>query len=165
MSQYFYPFLSSLDRNGKLFEDCVNKFFTHDPKWSRERILDALDVLHYDAFLCVGAEDNSKMVGAIAFNPEGNIVKAFLIYVSPEFRGRGVAPVMGAEFLIWAIKNGFNNAQVGLGNSEKAVAILKSVSDKRHLLREYVSWVKITPETGAVVLRPYRADQKPATVI
>ena len=52
-------------------------------EWSRDRIIYALEELHYDCFICISSDNPSKMVGAVAFNPDRaeNIAKVFLVYV------------------------------------------------------------------------------------
>lgn len=148
--------LSKQRRESLLFRDCLRKLSTYDPKWPRERILYALDVLRYDCFVCINVDNPDEMIGAIAFNPDRseNRVKAFLTYVLPEFKGQGIGSKMTAEFIMWAFNNGFVGAQIGLGNSEKTLAVLSSVNRRKNeLLPEYASYVEIIPETGVVIFK------------
>lgn len=145
--------LSKQKRESLLFKDCLKKLCSYDQKWGRERILHALDVLSYDCFVCVDDSNPSVMVGVVAFNPDRieNIAKAFLVHVLREFEGKGIGSAMTAEFIMWAINNGFNGCQIGLGNSQSMIATLGSVNRrKEELLKGYASHVEITPETGVV---------------
>ena len=149
---YYSRFLSELERDGRLYEDSVIKISRHDPKWTEDRVLEALDHLFYDAFLYISPERPHEMAGAVAFNPSQNVAKALLVYVSPELRKRGIASAMTAEFIIWVIKNKFERAQIGLGKSEEMTAVLNSVNRRKNeLLGEHASRVTIDPATGRVV--------------
>ena len=165
MGTYFYRLLSDLERDGALFRDVVNKISKHDSTWTEAKIVDALDKLYYDGFLCIDSDRPHIMVGMMAFNPSDNVAKVFLVYVCKEFRGQGTASVMVAEFLSWAVEGDFNGAQIGLGKSPAAVALLRAFNKKKYLLlQKYASRVEITPETGAVVFSPCVADHKLAAV-
>jgi GNAT superfamily N-acetyltransferase len=151
-----YYLLGGLQRGSKLFEDCLNKLSAYDPSWTREKILHFIDNMNYNCFICVNSNDLSNMVGAIAFNPDKqeDVIKAFLVYVVEELRRQGIGAVMVSEFIIWAIREGFTGAQIGLGNSPELVSLLCYVEElKELLLREYESFVDIEPETGVVWFR------------
>ena len=144
-------FLSSLDRNGRLFRICLGVFSSLDPRqWSAERIIHSLDVLHYD---CLVYTDNESLVAAVAFNPdrEENIAKAFLVFTGSLYREKGMGKFIVAQFLRWAFDNGFVGAQVGLGNDDAVVAILKSLKKKQDEFE--LSFADINPETGGIIFK------------
>ena len=151
-----YLFLNSLPRNSKLFEDCIIKLSNYDPNWSRERILHFINNVGYDCFICADTEDANNMLAAIAFNPDNQekIAKVFLIYVVEKLRGQGMGTSFVNKFIIWALKNDFNGAQIGLGNNDGAVGVLRSIDrQKKQLFRKYVSYIEIKPETGVVTFK------------
>ena len=157
---YGYVFLSrllkDLSLNRPLFEDCIKKLSAHDPKWTRDKILEFVRHQRYNCFVYISSSNQDKMVGAVAFNPEGkeNVAKAFLVYVTEEFRRQGIGSAMTASFIIWALNSGFAGAQIGLGNSEGMTAVLRSVNrQKEKLLGGYASKVDISTETGTIVFK------------
>jgi len=149
MTGGYFIFLSEVNRESGLFEEYLETLSLIDPKdWPKERIIYSLDVLKYD---CLIYTDGEKLMGANAFNPDGQegIAKSFLLYVSPECRGQGVGKAMRIEFLKWAFKRGFKGAQLGLGNSSAGVAVSEVVKKEREKLG--LTFADINPATGKVI--------------
>ena len=155
METPYFTFLSEMDRESPLFEECLRTLSLIDPKdWPRERIIYTLDVLNYD---CLIYTDGKKLIGANAFNPDKQegIAKSFLLFVSPEHRGKGIAQLLRVEFLNWALKEGFKGAQLGLGNSPDGVAVSEAVKKEREKLG--LTFADINPVTGKVIFnRPLK---------
>ena len=155
MAGNYFVFLSEIDRESQLFEECLRTLSSINPKdWPRERIFDALDVLNYD---CLIYTDGKKLIGATAFNPDRKegIAKSFLLFVSSDYRGKGIGKTLRAEFLKWAFKNGFKGAQLGLGNSPAGVAVSEVVKKEREKLG--LTFADINPATGKVIFnRPLK---------
>ena len=155
METPYFTFLSDMDRESQLFEECLKILSSIDPKdWPRERIFYSLDVLKYD---CLIYTDGKKLIGATAFNldrKEG-IAKSFLLFVSPEHRGKGIAKLLRVEFLNWAYQEGFEGAQLGLGRSSAGVAVSEVV--KREQEKLGLTFADINPATGEVTFnRPQK---------
>jgi len=149
MTSGYFIFLSEVNRESGLFEECLETLSSIDPKdWPRGRIIYSLDVLKYD---CLIYTDGEKFIGANAFNPDGQegIAKSFLLYVSPEYRGQNIGKAMRVEFLKWAFKSGFKGAQLGLGNSPSGIAVSKVVKEEKEKLG--LTFADINPVTGKVV--------------
>jgi len=149
MAGNYFIFLSEIDKESGLFEECLETLSLVNPAdWPRERIIYSLDVLKYD---CLIYTDGQKLMGANAFNPDRQegIAKSFLLYVPLEHRGKGIGKVMRTEFLKWAFKNGFKGAQLGLGNSPFGIAVSEAVNKEKGELG--LSFADIDPVTGKVV--------------
>ncbi len=149
MTNGYFVFLSEIDEKSELFEECLRTLSLINPKdWPRERIIHSLNVLKYD---CLIYTDGQKLMGANAFNPdkEEGIAKSFLLYVSPECRGQGIAKAMRVKFLKWALASGFKGAQLGLGNSPSGIAVSETVSKEKVELG--LSFAEIDPVSGKVV--------------
>ena len=149
MTSGYFIFLSEVNRESGLFEECLETLSSIDPKdWPRERIIYSLDVLKYD---CLIYTDGEKLMGANAFNPDRQegIAKSFLLYVSPECRGQGIAKVMRVRFLKWAFASGFKGAHLGLGNSPSGIAVSEAVSKEKEELG--LSFADINSVSGKVV--------------
>jgi len=155
METPYFTFLSEMDRESPLFEECLRTLSSIDPKdWPRERIIYTLDVLNYN---CLIYTDGKKLIGATAFNPDRKegIAKSFLLFVSSDYRGKGIGKTLRAEFLKWAFKNGFKGAQLGLGNSPAGVAVSEAVKKEREKLG--LTFADINPATGKVIFnRPLK---------
>jgi len=140
-----------MGRESQLFEECLRTLSLIDPKdWPRERIIYTLDVLNYD---CLIYTDGEKLIGANAFNPDKQegIAKSFLLFVSSEYRGKGIGKVLRTEFLKWAFENRFKGAQLGLGNSSAGVAVSEVVKKEREKLG--LTFADINPATGKVIFK------------
>lgn len=145
--------MSQMAKDEQLFQECLRILSTVDPKgWPTEKILHALDVLHYD---CLVYANSTTLIGAVAFNPnrDDNIAKVFLIFITPENQGKGIGKMMVAEFLRWAHKQNFLRVQVGLGRNPATVSILKSLKDspKKYNISDIVA--DIVPETGVILFQ------------
>ena len=154
MKACYFIFLSEMNRESQLFEECLKTLSSIDPKWPRERIFYSLDVLNYD---CLIYTDGKELIGATAFNPdrEEGIAKSFLLFVSPEHRGKGIAKLLRVEFLNWAYQQGFKGAQLGLGNSPAGVAVSEAVNKEREKLG--LTFADIDSATGKVTfIRPQK---------
>ena len=155
MEAPYFTFLSKMDRESQLFKECLKTLSLINPKdWPRERIIAAVDVLHYD---CLIYTDGKKLIGANAFNPDRKegVAKSFLLFVSSEYRGKGIAKALRAEFLKWAQQSGFKGAQLGLGNNPAGVAVSEAVKRERKKLG--LTFANINPATGKVTFtRPLK---------
>ena len=157
MEAPYFTFLSEMDRESPLFEECLRTLSSIDPKdWPRERIIYTLDVLKYD---CLIYTDGKKLIGANAFNPDKQegIAKSFLLFVSSDYRGQGIGKVLRTEFLKRAFENGFKGAQLGLGRSSAGVAVSEVV--KREQEKLGLTFADINPATGEVTFnRPQKIE-------
>jgi len=143
-----FIFLSEMDRNSRLFQECLRLLSSVDPKnWSRERIVYCFDVLHYDGLVYT---DGKRLIGIAAFNPDikEGIVKSFFLYVVPERRKRGIGKALWVELIKWAHGQGFKGGQFGLGNNVAATAVLESI--KRDQERLGLQFTEIDPTTGKI---------------
>ena len=159
MAALYFTFLSKMDRESQLFEKCLKTLSSIDPKdWPRKRIFSALDVLKYD---CLIYTDGKKLIGANAFNPDRQerIAKSFLLFVSSEYQGKGIAKLLRVEFLNWAYQEGFRGAQLGLGNSPAGVAVSETVKKEREKLG--LTFADINPATGKVIFNRSLKPQSP----
>ena len=159
MTNGYFIFLSKMDRESQLFKECLETLFLINPKdWPREKIFYSLDVLKYD---CLIYTDGKKLIGATAFNPDRKegIAKSFLLFVSSDYRGKGIGKALFAEFLKWAFENGFKGAQLGLGNSPAGVAVSEVVKKEREKLG--LTFADINPATGKVIFNrsPERSEE------
>jgi GNAT superfamily N-acetyltransferase len=151
MASPYFIFASEMDRKSQLFKECLKILSLIDPKnWPKKRIIYSLDVLNYDYLIYT---DGKKLIGVSAFNPdkkEGKeeIVKSFLIFVSPEYRGQGIAKVIWAKLIKWAFENKFKGAQLSLGNNPASVAVLKAI--KKEIKKLGLTFADINPATGKV---------------
>ncbi len=148
----YFVFLSQMDRKSPLFRECLKILSLINPaEWPKKRIFYSLDVLKYD---CLIYTDGKKLIGANAFNPDRkeSIAKSFFLFVSPEYRGRGIAKKLRVEFLKWAWRQGFKGAQLGLGNSPAGVAVSEAVKKEREKLG--LSFADINPKSGKVIFNP-----------
>ena len=151
MENGVFVFLGEINRKSRFFANCIEILASVNPEsWPREKILCYLDKSAYD---CLVYARKGKLIGALAFNPDRkeNVLKVFLIFVKPEYRGRGIAKAMVAWILKWARSLRFKKTQVGLGGNPASVAVLTSLNKEKE--RFNLTFAEITPATGEVFFR------------
>jgi len=144
--------LSEAKNDESLFKKILGFLCSIDPEnWSRKKIVYFFDDLGYDCLVYI---KGNEIIGSASFNPDRKegVVKLFSFFVSPEFRGRGFAKLLGLEFLKWVKKSGFKKAQIGKGRNTAARGILEAMKRDKDALGLF--FADINAATGRIIINP-----------
>jgi GNAT superfamily N-acetyltransferase len=144
--------LSEANNDESLFKKILKFLCSIDPEnWTEEKVMHFFDDLGYDCLVCI---KGNEIIGSASFNPDRKegVVKLFSFFVSPRFRGRGFAKLLGSEFLKWVKKSGFKKAQIGKGRNTAARGILEAMKRDKNVLG--LSFADINAATGRIIIDP-----------
>lgn len=121
--------------------------------WTKKKILDYIQHHNYDCLLGFEKKDLACWRAVNKDRNEG-VLKGFMIYTFPQYRGKGYAAKITAELARRAYAGGFKFAQLGLGRGLGSRVLASTGRNRKRL---GVAGFSFNSETGKVIFPAKRA--------